>query len=216
MVRRPARAAAHRARITSKDGTEATADTPENLQALQYVQSLLKGGLAKYPKALDAGWSGEAFGKGKVAITFEGNWIKGALQTDYPGIKYTVNPMPTGPKGQGTLLFTQCWGISTKTKFKDQAIKFVEAMTTVDQQLSFAKAFGVMPSRQSAKDQYTQQFATDKAFIDGAAYGQGPVNAPKMDSVLADFDTGLQGLAAGDPKAILARLQKNTQTALGH
>ena len=87
-------------------------------------------------------------------------------------------------------------------------------MTAPDQQMSFAKAFGVMPSRQSVKDKYTAQFPTDKAFVDGAAYAQGPVNAPKMDSVLADFDTGLQQLATSDPKSVLARLQKNTQAAL--
>jgi multiple sugar transport system substrate-binding protein len=201
--------------IVSPDGTKATANTPQNLQALQYVQSLLKGGLAQYPKALSAGWAGEAFGKGQVAITFEGNWIKGAMQSDYPNIKYTVNPMPTGPKGAGTLMFTQCWGISAKTKYQDAAIKFVEAMTAKDQQLSFAKAFGVMPSRQSAKDQYTAQFPTDKAFIDGAANGQGPVNAPKMDSVLTDFDAGLQQLATTDPQSILQRLQTNTTAAIG-
>ncbi|MDT5028695.1 MAG: multiple sugar transport system substrate-binding protein, partial [Micromonosporaceae bacterium] len=195
--------------IVNQDGTSATADTPQNLQALQYVQSLLKGGLAQYPKQLDTGWAGEAFGKGKAAIAFEGNWIKGAMQSDYPNVKYTVNAMPAGPKGQGTLSFTQCWGISAKTKYADQAIKFVEAMTSANQQLSFAKAFGVMPSRQSVKDQYTQQFPTDKAFIDGVGYSQGPVNAPKMASVLSDFDTGLQQLATGDPKALLERLQKN-------
>jgi multiple sugar transport system substrate-binding protein len=87
-------------------------------------------------------------------------------------------------------------------------------MTSADQQLAFAKAFGVMPSRQSVKDKYTTQFPTDKAFVDGAANAQGPVNAPKMDSVLADFDTGLQQLASTDPQALLARLQKNTQAAL--
>ena len=141
--------------ITNKDGTQATANTPANVTALQYVKSLLTGGLAQYPKQLDAGWAGEAFGKGKVAMTFEGNWIKGAMQTDYPNIKYTVNAMPTGPSGPGTLEFTQCWGIAAKSKFKAQAVQFVEAMTSVNQQLSFAKAFGVMPSRQSAKDQYT-------------------------------------------------------------
>jgi len=201
--------------IVSPDGTKATANTPQNLQALQYVQSLLKGGLAQYPKALSAGWAGEAFGKGQAAITFEGNWIKGAMQSDYPNVKYTVNPMPNGPKGAGTLMFTQCWGISAKTKYQDAAIKFVEAMTAKDQQLTFAKAFGVMPSRQSAKDQYTAQFPTDKAFIDGAANGQGPVNAPKMDSVLTDFDAGLQQLATTDPQTILQRLQTNTTAAIG-
>jgi multiple sugar transport system substrate-binding protein len=200
--------------VVNSEGTSATADSPQNLQALQYVQSLLKGGLAQYPKQLAAGWAGEAFGKGKAAITFEGNWIEGSMKSDYPNIKYTINPMPTGPKGPGTLSFTQCWGISAKTKYQDQAIKFVEAMTAADQQMTFAKAFGVMPSRQSVKDKYTAQFPTDKAFVDGAANAQGPVNAPKMDSVLADFDTGIQQLASTDPKSILARLQKNTQAAL--
>ncbi|GFJ77944.1 sugar ABC transporter substrate-binding protein [Phytohabitans houttuyneae] len=201
--------------ITSADGKTATADSPENLQALQYVQGLLKNKYAQYPKALDAGWAGEAFGKGKAAMTIEGNWIKGALQADFPNVKYTAHPLPAGPKGQGTLSFTNCWGIAAKSKNKDAAVKFVEAMTTAEQQMAYAKAFGVMPSRQSAGGQFTQEYPADKAFIDGAAYAQGPVNAPKMDSVLADFDTGLQGLASGDPKALLTRVQKNTESALG-
>jgi multiple sugar transport system substrate-binding protein len=130
-------------------------------------------------------------------------------------VKYTAHPLPAGPKGQGTLSFTNCWGIAAKSKNKDAAVKFVEAMTTAEQQMAFATAFGVMPSRQSVSAQFTQQFPNDKAFIDGAAYAQGPVNAPKMDSVLADFDTGIQGLANGDPKALLSRVQKNTESALG-
>jgi multiple sugar transport system substrate-binding protein len=201
--------------ITSPDGKTATANSPENEAALTYVQSLLKDGSLKYPKAVDAGWGGEAFGKGKAAMTIEGNWIKGAMQNDFPKVKYTVHPLPAGPKGQGTLSFTNCWGIAAKGKFKDQAINFVEAMTKVDQQMAFAKAFGVMPSRQSARDAYTQQFPNDKPFIEAADYAHGPVNAPKMDSVLADFDAQLQGLAAGNPKAILDSLQKNAQATLG-
>jgi len=201
--------------VVNAAGTTATADSAENLTALQYVQTLLKDGLAAYPKQVDAGWGGEAFGKQKAAITFEGNWIKGAMQSDYPTVKYTVAPMPSGPKGPGTLSFTQCWGISAKTKHQSQAIDFVKAMVAGDQQLAFAKAFGVMPSRSSVKDRYVAEFPADKAFIDGAAYAQGPVNAPKMDSVLSDFDAGLQQLASQDPKALLARLQKNTQAAIG-
>lgn len=201
--------------LVSKDGSQATADSPQNLQALQYVQGLLKNGYAVYPKQVDAGWGGEAFGKGKTAMAMEGNWIKGALQSDYPNVHYIVRPLPAGPAGQGTLSFTQCWGISAKSQHKDQAIKFVEAMTAKDQQLSFAKSFGVMPSRSSAKAEYLQQFPNDAAFIDSAAFAQGPVNAPKIDSVLADFDSKLGGLATGDPKAILQQLQTNLTTALG-
>ncbi|MEH1127124.1 sugar ABC transporter substrate-binding protein [Micromonospora sp. CPCC 206061] len=201
---------------TSADGKQPTADTPANETALGYVQGLLKNGLAQYPKQLDTGWGGEAFGKAKVAMTIEGNWIKGAMKADFPNVKYTVKELPAGPTGtKGTLSFTQCWGIAAKSQFKDQAIKFVEAMTTADQQMQFATAFGVMPSRQSAQAQYTAKFPEDAAFIAGAAYGHGPVNAPKMDSVLADLDTALQGLTTGTPKAVLQRFDKNAKTALG-
>ncbi|MFC0006201.1 sugar ABC transporter substrate-binding protein [Micromonospora siamensis] len=201
--------------LISDDGKQPTADSPENVQALTYVKKLLTDGYARYPKQLDAGWSGEAFGKGKAVMTIEGNWIKGALQNDFPNVKYKVVELPAGPKGKGTLSFTQCWGIAAKSKFKDQAIKFVEAMTAGDQQMAFAKAFGVMPSRQSVRDQYTSQFPADKPFIDGAEYAQGPVNAPKMDSVLADLDTGLQKLSSTDPKSILGSFDKNAKAALG-
>jgi multiple sugar transport system substrate-binding protein len=199
----------------NQDDTQATADSPQNVQALQFVQMLLKQKLAVYPKQVDAGWGGEAFGKGKTAMAMEGNWIRGAMQSDYPTIKYEVKPLPSGPAGPGTLSFTQCWGISAKSKFKDQAIKFVEYMTAKDQQLTFAKAFGVMPSRQSAKDAYLQQFPDDAAFIDGAQYAHGPLNVAKVDSVLSDFDSQLGSLTtSGSPQAILQRLQNNLSTAL--
>ncbi|HKE67110.1 MAG TPA: extracellular solute-binding protein [Micromonosporaceae bacterium] len=199
----------------NKDDTQATADSPQNLQALQFVQMLLKQGLAVYPKQVDAGWGGEAFGKGKTAMAMEGNWIRGAMTSDYPNIKYEVKPLPAGPAGQGTLSFTQCWGISAKSKFKDQAVKFVEYMTAKAQQLTFAKAFGVMPSRQSAKADYLQQFPDDAAFIDGAQYAQGPLTVAKVDSVLADFDSQLGSLTTnGSPQAILQKLQTNLSAAL--
>ncbi|WP_188193218.1 sugar ABC transporter substrate-binding protein [Nonomuraea sp. SYSU D8015] len=201
--------------LTSPDGKRATADSPQNLQALEYVRTLLADRLARYPSQLDAGWGGEAFGKGKAAMTIEGNWIKGALKADFPDVKYTVHELPAGPEGKGTLSFTTCWGISAKSPYKQQAISFVEAMTKADQQMAFARAFGVMPSRQSAKSAYTAEFPADAPFVDGAAYAQGPVNAPKMDSVLADFDTGLQQLTSVAPKTLLQRVQKNTQAALG-
>jgi len=201
--------------LTSADGKQATADSAENLTALQYVKDLVKSGYIKYPKQVDAGWGGEAFGKAKTAMTIEGNWIKGAMTHDFPNVKYKVVELPAGPKGKGTLSFTNCWGIAAKSKFKEQAIKFVEAMTTVDQQMAFAKGFGVMPSLKTAKDRYTQEFPADAPFVTGADYAHGPVNAPKMDSVLADLDTQLQQLATADPKAILQRTQKNITSALG-
>ena len=200
--------------ITNADSSKITANAPENVTALNFVKSMLADGTAKYPKQLDAGWSGEAFGTGKAAMAMEGNWIDGAMKKDYPKVGYQVAELPKGPKGRGTLLFTQCWGIADKSSHKAAAVDLVNSLTTVDQQLSFADAFGVMPSRSSAKAAYVQKFPKDAAFIAGGDYGRGPVNKPGFDSVLADFDTGLAGLKTGDSAAILASLQKNAAAAL--
>jgi multiple sugar transport system substrate-binding protein len=126
-----------------------------------------------------------------------------------------VKELPAGPAGKGTLSFTQCWGIAAKSQHKQQAVSFVQAATTAEQQAAFTKAFGVMPSRTDAQSAYQQQYPEDAPFVAGAQYAQGPVNAPKMDSVLADLDAQLQGLQTGNPKAILQRFDKNAKTALG-
>ena len=201
--------------VTSEDGTEVTADSAENVEALEYVKGLLEAGSAKYPSQVDAGWGGEAFGSGKAAMTIEGNWIKGAMTNDYPDVDYTVVELPEGPAGKGTLQFTQCWGIAAQSDAKDAAIALVDYLTAPEQQLAAAEAFGVMPSRESASQGYLDQFPDDAAFVAGGEYGQGPVNAPGMASVLADFDTGIQQLASGDPAQILATLQTNAEAVIG-
>ncbi len=199
--------------LVSQDG-KPTADDPKNVAGLTYAKSLLQAGLMKYSSQVGAGWGGEAFGKAKAAMTIEGNWIKGAMKNDFPDVKYQVAALPAGTQ-QGTLAFTQCWGIPAASQYKEQAIAFVDAMTKADQQMAFADAFGVMPSRQSLKDQYSQKFPSDKVFLDGAAYGVGPIKAPKTTQVLADYDNSLSKLATSDPAQILARLQKNLSAALG-
>jgi multiple sugar transport system substrate-binding protein len=200
--------------IVDKQG-KPVADSKQNLAALTFVQGLLKDGLMTYSSSLDTGWGGEALGTGKAAMTIEGNWIEGSMKSDYPSIKYQIAPMPAGPAGAGTLEFTQCWGISAKSTHHTQDIAFVNAMTAPQQQLKFAKAFGVIPSRQSVEQTYSNQFPTDKAFLAGAPNGVGPVDAPKVTSVLADYDTQLTQLAKGSPSAVLQRLQTNLATALG-
>lgn len=201
--------------IVNEDGTQATADSPQNLQALQFVRSLLQDGSARYPKQLDSGWAGEAFGKQRAAMTIEGNWIAGAMRNDFPQVKYTVAPLPAGPQAEGTLSFTQCWGIAAKSAYKTQATELVKALTAKDAQLAFADSVGVMPSRQSAQADFVAKFPQQKAFVDGAEYAQGPVNAPKMKPVLDDFDTGLQAFPGGDPAALLSRLQANASAVVG-
>ncbi len=201
--------------LLNADNTQFTADSPQNLTGLDFVQKMAREGVLKFPKQVDTGWGGEAMGKNKAAMAIEGNWFIGGVKNDYPNLKYTVVPLPKGSQ-QATLSFTNCWGIAAKSKNQAAAIDLVKYLTSTDQQIAFAKAFGVMPSVKSAATQFSEQFPDQKAFVDGAAYATGPTSLPGFDQVQKDFDSKLLGLSNGssDPKAMLAALQKNGDAAL--
>ena len=201
--------------LLNAEGTAFTADSPQNLTGLQFVQKMAREGVLKFPKQVDTGWGGEAMGKNKAAMAIEGNWFVGGVKNDYPNLKYAVVPLPKGSQ-QATLSFTNCWGIAAKSKNQAAAIDLVKYLTSTDQQIQFAKAFGVMPSVKSASTQFSQQFPDQKAFVDGAAYATGPTSLPGFDQVQKDFDSKILGLSNGssDPKAMLAAPQKNGDAAL--
>ncbi|MGF1662807.1 MAG: extracellular solute-binding protein [Kineosporiaceae bacterium] len=199
----------------NEDGTEPTANTPENVEALTFIKGLLESGSAAYPAALDAGWGGEAFGTGRTAMAMEGPWIRGAMRTDYPDLDYRVIELPEGPAGQGTLIFTQCWGVAADSDTQAAAVDFIRFITTEERQLAAAEGFGVIPSRESAREGYLDLFPDNEAFINGAEYGRGPIIATGLQPVLLDLDTQLQNLATGDPEQILESFDTNAAPVLG-
>ena len=202
--------------VVSPDG-KVTADSAENLAGLAQVQKMMKEGTLKFNTDTSpaAGWGGEAFGKGIGAMTIEGNWIRGALNKDFPNVNAKVVELPAGPAGKGTLLFSNCWGIAAKSKNQPEAVELVKYLTSVDQQMAFAKAYGVMPSSKAGADKFAAEYPQDAAFAKGGEYGQGPVNLPGFDPVMAAFNSKFATLGKGaDPKALLSELQKNGTAAL--
>lgn len=196
------------------DQTEATANTPEVLAGLEYVQDHIAAGHFALSSQVDSGWGGEAFGSGRAAMTIEGNWIKGAMSNDYPALDYTVVELPEGPAGPATLLFTVCWGISADSDNQAQAVELVNHLTSPEQQMEFAEAFGVMPSRQSVSGDYAAAFPDDAAFIAGGDYGRGPVNAPGMQAVVADLNSQLETLGSVNLESVLSSFDTNAAAAL--
>ncbi len=201
--------------MVSEDGTEATVDSPENAEALEFVQGMMQEGVAAYSSDLGAGWGGEAFGKELAAMTIEGNWIAGAMTNDFPKVDYTVAELPQGPAGSGTLAFTNCWGIAEASGDKESAVDLVEFLTAEEQQLTFADAFGVIPSVETAAEQYADDKPEFAPFIAGAEYAQNPPAQEGAADVIADFNAQLEGLKNGDPAAILASVQQSMQAVVG-
>ncbi|TFD82576.1 sugar ABC transporter substrate-binding protein [Cryobacterium fucosi] len=199
--------------MLSKDGKKVTADSAENLAGLTEVKKLLTDGVLKFPADLDSGWSGEALGKGKAAMVIEGPWISG-LKTDYPDLKYKAVELPAGPGGQSTFTFSNCWGIPAQSKTTAAAESLVKFLTADEQQLKFSDAFGVIPSTESAAKVYSTTFPQNASFVKSNDYAVSPVAFAGASTVIGDFNSQLQGLSTGDPKAILSALQTNLQDAL--
>jgi multiple sugar transport system substrate-binding protein len=206
--------------------TKFTFDSPQNLTAMKYLQSMLKAGTLKWSSQVDAGWGGEAFGTGKAAMTVEGNWIIGAMQTDYPKIQYEVVPMPAGPTGDhGTLVFTNCWGIAASSKHTRAAVSFAKYLASPAQQLRFANAFGVMPSRPAVAKQWAAEHAATtvasgnetpnvSAFVQGDAYAMPQVATIGFPTVQNNFDNELINLASTNPAQMLSQLQTYSEALL--
>jgi len=203
--------------VVSDDGKSVTADAAGNLAGLSEIKKMMAAGTLKFNTDTSpaAGWGGEAFGKGIAAMTMEGNWIKGALTKDYPKLKTKIVELPAGPSGKGTLMFSNCWGIAAKSAHQTQAVDLVKFLISVDQQLAFTKAFGPMPSTEAGIARFKTEYPDDAAFAAGGDYGQGPVNLPGFDPVMSAFNSKLATLGkGGDPKSMLADLQKNGAAVL--
>ena len=108
--------------------TRATVNTGAVRDAVNYYVALLKDGLAKTPGQLGVGWCGEALGKEKAAIIFEGNWLLPYLVENFPSVGYKVYPLPRG-KARGNLGFTVSYSMSRFSKNKKAAWKLLSFLT---------------------------------------------------------------------------------------
>jgi multiple sugar transport system substrate-binding protein len=199
--------------LTSANGKKATVNSPHNVRALKFLKSMLADGSLKWASQLSAGDGGEAFGKKSAAMTIEGNWITGSMQSDYKHTPYKIVPLPKG-RQRGTLQFTNCWGVTAKSSNVGGAISLVKHLTTTKQQLQFSKEFGVMPSLKTAKSKWKKQNPKLVPFVEGASYAYNLPAGKNVAPVIKDFDSKIPQLQKTDPKKLLDRTQSKLKTAL--
>ena len=70
--------------IYQNKGSLANVQSPAVAAAVNYYAGLVKKGLAATPTQLGVGWPGEALGKEKAAIIFEGNWLLPYMPMNFP------------------------------------------------------------------------------------------------------------------------------------
>jgi multiple sugar transport system substrate-binding protein len=171
--------------LMNDSSTKATANSDANVKALDFAKQMLNDGAMKFAADVGAGWGGEAF-----------------------------VPLPEGAAGKGTLQFTNCWGIAADSPNQKAALDLVQKLTSKDDQLAFAKAFGVMPSIQSAASAWKKLYPQYTPFLDAASYAKGVPTVKGASDVIADLDSKIGQLKSTDPKSILDTTQKNLEALL--
>src|SRR5699024_242810 len=121
---------------------------------------------------------------------------------------------PAGPGGKGTLQFTNAWGVAADSPNQARAIELITFLTSAEQQMEFARAFGPMPSVTAASEEWREECPDQAAFLDGVEYAKNPPAQAGTADVVADLNAQLETLASGDPATILASVQTNLEAAL--
>lgn len=170
--------------VTDDEFTTMTINSPEAEAALEFYTGLYIDGLAKTPADLGVGWAGEAFGKGLVAMAFEGNWIEPYLRDQFPDLKHQVVELPAGPAGKATMAFTVCYAVPMRAKNPDAAIKFVDYLTGREGMKAWTDLGLAMPTRASLRDGWLEMFPNLEPYLNGAEYARKWQFVPGFQAVL--------------------------------
>jgi multiple sugar transport system substrate-binding protein len=130
--------------------TQAIVNTPANVAAVTQYLDWLKSGIAQTPAQLGVGWCGEALGKEKASIIFEGNWVTSYMHDTFPKVKYRAVPMVQN-KQRGNLGFTVSYSIAKDSKRKQQAFTLLRYLEGTTGMRIWTAAVGYLPSRSDVK-----------------------------------------------------------------
>lgn len=173
------------------------------VQAIDFYAGLYEDGLSTTSQDLGAGWPGEAFGTGAVAMTIEGNWIIQYLLDTYPDLNWGVAEVPAGPAGEATLTFSECYGVGADNEHAEESWALVNFLTGPEGAQRIAEGgFGPMPTRMSAAEAWLENRGEEyEAFVAGGEYAVAPITPPNFTEFRNALNNGLQQVFQGNATA---------------
>ncbi|WP_058301109.1 ABC transporter substrate-binding protein [Gorillibacterium timonense] len=133
-------------------GNGKTINSPENVQALQFIIDMYKEGIAVTPKSLGFGWDGEVFSNSQGAMSTGGYWYKGYLKDANPDLKYVALPIPKGTVN-GSTTSSDAYIVLKDAKNKEAALQAAYYLTNDTIETSFMD-LGYNPAVASLSDQF--------------------------------------------------------------
>ncbi|HSM57372.1 MAG TPA: ABC transporter substrate-binding protein [Candidatus Sulfomarinibacteraceae bacterium] len=198
--------------VANEDFTEMTINSPEALEATEFYVGLVLDGYAAQPADLDSGWPGEAFGRERAAMVVEGNWIVPFMEDQFPDVNFGIAQLPAGPGGEATMAFTVCYGVpaAIPAERQEAAFRLVNYLTGEEGMEAWTNLGLAMPTRESLRAQWLEQFPELQPFLDGADHARAWQFVPGFQDVLDTINNGLQQAFAGSmlPEQVLEEAEE--------
>jgi multiple sugar transport system substrate-binding protein len=189
---------------------KATVNTAAVRGAVNFYVGLLKDGLAKTPGQLGVDWCGEALGKEKAGIIFEGNWLLPYMKDNFPGTAYKTYVLPKG-KTRGNLGFTVSYSMSRFSSNKPAAWTLLSFLTGKQGMKIWTSKGLALPSRSDVK-----AISGRSSLLKQAGYSHPWQFAPGFQKVMDDAGSALTAVINGSKSVndMLAQIQSEAQDAL--
>jgi multiple sugar transport system substrate-binding protein len=181
-------------------------NSEETKEAFEFWTGLYEEGLVATPEKLGVGWCGEAIGKKKSAIVFEGNWVVPFLDETYPDIEYAIHPLVQGEE-EANMAYTVSYSMAADSKNKEAAWVLLSHLVGQKGMETWTSKGLALPSREDVEPVEGRE-----AFVDDADVAHGWQLAPKFTQVYDAANNELTNVVLGK-KPIDEMLTKVEQTA---
>jgi multiple sugar transport system substrate-binding protein len=190
--------------------TKSTVNTPAVRQAMNFYVGLINQGLAGTPTQLGVGWCGEALGKQKAAIIFEGNWLFPFMSSTFPDVKFSTVRM-VQQKQHGNLAFTVSYSMAADSQNKDAAWQLIRHLVAQRGMQTWTSKGLALPSRSDVKP-----VAGRQAFIQDAPFAHPWQFAPQFSKVIDVANNELSAVIEGKESvdAMLKKIEDTSNDAL--
>jgi len=131
--------------ILNADGTDFALTSPETLAGLQFIQDA----------NVVSGVLGGNFARGTTTLYLGGPWqVPGLRESIHGQFEWDILPVPGGPGGRGTTLGSDGYYMSSQTKNREAAWKFLKYLASEESQRALVAAGSIFPARREVAREY--------------------------------------------------------------
>jgi multiple sugar transport system substrate-binding protein len=180
-------------------------DSPEGLQAMEYLKSLQDtGALSDEVLSWDLRAGVTELVNGRSAIAFGGTWDGGWISENMEH-ELGIAPLPAGPGGEASNLGGENWAITATSQLQDEAWDLITFAVDPDQSMAYLVESGQLPSRKdiAARPEFAEEpFAT---YIEQLQVARARVYGPEYPRMADALTQAFQSVLSGqqEPEAAL-------------